>query len=169
MAGVHILSHIETGKNPHWVAAAYSSVISGVVFLFLISVMVSMSGESPWAPIRMIGAILMGSSVVPPPATFSLGVFVSALIVHFVLSLTYGLVLSIVIFRLEEWAGTLAGAVFGLLIYVINFYGFTALFPWFAEARGTTSILAHLFFGLVAAWSYKELVKHHVKKEKHTA
>jgi hypothetical protein len=37
------------------------------------------------------------------------------------------------------------------------FYGMTRVFPWFAEARGGLSFLAHLIFGLVAADAYLKL------------
>jgi hypothetical protein len=156
---------VETGKQPHWMAAVYAGLIAGVVFLVLEMILVSLAGNSPWAPVRMIGAILMGRDVLPPPATFALGVFISALIVHFVLAIIYGLILSAIVFRLEEWLGLVVGAVFGLVLYWINFYGFTAVFPWFAEARGGLGILAHLVFGFVAAWSYKELTKRQIQQE----
>ncbi|MEO8187579.1 MAG: hypothetical protein ABI580_09485, partial [Burkholderiaceae bacterium] len=55
-----------------------------------------------------------------------------------------------------------AGAVFGLALYVVNFYGFTTLFPWFAMARGGLSIFVHLVFGIVAAWLYKEMQRRKV-------
>jgi hypothetical protein len=46
---------------------------------------------------------------------------------------------------------------FGLAIYVVNFYGFTALFPWFADARGWIAILSHAVFGLVLGAIYDRL------------
>ena len=50
-----------------------------------------------------------------------------------------------------------AGGVFGLVLYLVNFYGFTAVFPWFAMARGGLSIFVHITFGVVAALAYKGL------------
>jgi len=44
--------------------------------------------------------------------------------------------------------------VFGLLIYLINFYLMTAVFPWFAMARGGIPAFAHAMFGLVLGWVY---------------
>ena len=49
----------------------------------------------------------------------------------------------------------MAGAVFGLLLYVVNFYGFTAIFPWFAMAQNWVSIFSHIMFGVIAGWAYK--------------
>ncbi len=51
-------------------------------------------------------------------------------------------------------ASIAAGTLFGLAVYFVNFYGFTALFPWFAMARGPISIFAHAMFGLVLGWAY---------------
>lgn len=166
MAYVHMLSDIETGRTPHWMAAAYAGLIAGLVFLILEMVLVTLAGDSLWGPVRMIGAIALGQDVLPPPATFAFSVFIMALVVHFILAVVYSLILSVIIFRLEEWIGLLAGAAFGLLLYWINFYGFTEIFPWFADARGGISIFAHLVFGVVTAWSYKELAKKEIRHEK---
>jgi hypothetical protein len=42
-------------------------------------------------------------------------------------------------------------------VYLVNFYGMTAFFPWFAEARGWVSFICHIVFGLVAADMYLRL------------
>ena len=52
---------------------------------------------------------------------------------------------------------SLVGALFGVAVYLVNFYGMTQLFPWFAQARGWTSFMAHIVFGLVAADAYLRL------------
>jgi hypothetical protein len=144
----------ETKVN--WSAAVWAGVIAGMIFLVLEMIMVPLFlGISPWAPPRMIAAILMGQGVLPPPATFSLGIFVVAMIVHFPLSILYAFILSPIIFRVATGPSLLVGAVFGLLLYLVNFFVFTAIFPWFAEARNWVSIFTHIVFGLVAAWSYK--------------
>lgn len=164
MAGVHIISHVETGTHPHWRAAVWSGVIAGLVFLVLELLLMAFTGVSIWAPVNMIGAIMLGEEVLSP--AFNFVALLAALVAHFVLAIVFGLILSYIVYRLEEWAGIAVGAVFGLLLYWINFYGFTAAFPWFAEARGGISLFAHLIFGIVAAWSYKELAKREINQEK---
>jgi hypothetical protein len=60
-------------------------------------------------------------------------------------------------------AAIAAGAVFGLVLYFVNFYGMTAIFPWFAMARNWVGIFTHIVFGLIAAWVYKSMsTKRHV-------
>ncbi len=143
-----------------WKSAVWSGLIAGLVFLALELILVPLlQGGSPWGPPRMIAAIGMGKEVLPPPATFDLGIVVVAMLIHFVLTIVYGLILALIIHRMSRGMAIVAGAVFGLVLYAINFYGFTALFPWFAMARGGLSIFVHLVFGVVAAWAYKGMQK----------
>jgi uncharacterized membrane protein YagU involved in acid resistance len=143
-----------------WRAAVLAGVISGFIFLILELVMVPLFlGDSAWAPPRMIAAIVMGEGVLPPPGTFDLGVVLVAMLVHFPLSIIYAIVLAFVIARMSVGISLGVGAAFGLLLYLVNFYGFTALFPWFAMARNWVQIFAHVTFGVVAAWAYKSLAR----------
>lgn len=38
---------------------------------------------------------------------------------------------------------------------MINFYGFTAIFPWFAMARNWVTVISHIVFGAVIALYYR--------------
>jgi hypothetical protein len=78
-----------------------------------------------------------------------------ATLVHFALSIVYGLTLSVFISRLSVPLSLIAGAVFSLFLYVINMYGFTFLFPWFATARDWITATTHVVFGLVIVAIYK--------------
>ncbi len=143
-----------------WKAAIWSGLIAGAAFLALELILVPLlQGGSPWGPPRMIAAIGMGKEVLPPPATFDPVIVMVAMVIHFVLAIVYGLMLALIIHRLSVGVALIAGAVFGLVLYLINFYGFTAVFPWFAMARGGLSIFVHLVFGVVAAWAYKGMQK----------
>ena len=48
---------------------------------------------------------------------------------------------------------------FGLVIYVVNFHGFTAVFPWFADARGWIAVFSHAVFGLVLGAVYRPMAQ----------
>ncbi len=141
-------------------AAAKAGIVAGIVFLVLELLLVAtVGGESPWGPPRMIAAIAMGKDVLPPPATFDLTIFVVAILVHLVLSVLLAIVFAIIAdtARLSLTASAIAGLVFGLAIYAFHFYGMTAVFPWFAMARGAISIFAHAMFGLVLGYSYRAM------------
>lgn len=152
-------------RSMNWNAAIKAGLIAGAVFMMLEMVLVAtVGGISPWAPPRMIGAIILGEGVLPPPATFELVSFLTAMVVHFALSIFLAFIFALVAGR-AGWsagAGAVAGLVFGLIVYVVNFYGMTAFFPWFAMARNGISIFAHAVFGLVLGYTYISMAKRNV-------
>ena len=138
-------------------AAIWAGLVAGLVFLILELLLVpTVGGESPWGPPRMIAAIAMGDDVLPPPATLDLGILLVALAVHFVLTLVYAVIFAwlVSLVRLSVPLIVIAGLVYAMALYAINFYGFTGLFPWFAMARNAISIVAHAVYGLVLGWVY---------------
>ncbi len=149
-------------KAIDWKAAVWAGIIAGLVFMVLEMLLVQLVGAgSMWGPPRMMAPIVMGRDVLPPPATFDVGVFIVAMIVHFVLSLVYAFIFAWIV---SQWKMGIAGAaigglVFGLVIYAVNFYGFTVAFPWFAEARNWITILAHAIFGLTLGAAYEPLAQ----------
>lgn len=149
-----------------WKAATWAGIIAGMVFLVLEMVMVPVfGGGSPWGPPRMMAAIVLGEGVLPPPATFDVGIILAAMGLHLVLSIVYAVVFSLVISQLSLGPALALGGVGGLVLYLVNFYGFTALFPWFSMARNWISIFGHVVFGLVAAGAYVAIRKHHLHEE----
>lgn len=147
-----------------WKAALWAGLVAGLAFLAVEMLLVAtLAGESPWGPPRMIAAILLGQDVLPPPAGFDPVVALAALAIHIGLSLILALPICWLIAqrRLGLWASAGAGGVYGLVVYLVNFYGFTALFPWFAEARTPITLVAHILFGLVLGWTYHALAVRH--------
>lgn len=136
----------------------WSGLIAGVVFMMLEMIMVwAFLGNSPWGPPRMIAAIVMGRGVLPPPATFSISIMMMAMAIHFMLSWVYALIYGWAFGGLKLGMAIVIGAVMGLVIYLVNFYGFTAIWPWFANARTWVSLFSHIMFGIVLAWSYQTI------------
>ncbi|CAM3674111.1 Sodium:proline symporter [Deinococcus saxicola] len=148
-------------RTVRWPAAIWAGLIGGLAFLILEMVMVPLFlGGSPWMPVRGIAAILLGKGVLPPPPpTFGWDVFLAALAVHAVLSVVFAAVLVWVTHRWDTGMAALAGAVGGLVLYGVNFYLFTGIFPWFAMSRGWVTIFSHLVFGVVVALTYKGLIR----------
>lgn len=110
---------------------------------------------------RFTTAIVMGSTVLPPPASFDGRIILVATFMHFALSIIYSLSVSWVIARLRAAPSLLVGAIFGLAVYGVNMYGFTTVFPWFEAARDWITVAAHLVFGIAAAGVYKMLSQRH--------
>lgn len=141
-------------------AALWAAVASGAVFMMLEMIMVPVfMGGSPWGPPRMIAAIGMGQGVLPPPATFDIGIMMVAMLIHFGLSVALAFLFAFVARGRGVAAATLMGAVFGLVVYVIAFYGMTAVFPWFAMGRGWIGIFAHAMYGVVLGFAYASMAR----------
>jgi hypothetical protein len=166
----HMQSHRYTHRWPDWRAASVAGIVAGVVFLLLDLLGAMLLGAGAWkpltiiAPLTMIAAIVLGPDVLVQPPTVQMSVVLAAVVVHFVLSVVFALILATLMapFHFDSSIGmaSLVGAVFGLVVYLVNFYGMTAVFPWFAEARGWVTAIAHIVFGLVAADSYLKLERH---------
>ena len=145
----------------NWSAALYAGVAAGilatVVQIALWSIFADMLPTILFRDARFTAAIVMGRAVLPPPASFEWLVMLVATLVHFALSIIYGLSLSWVIARLRAAPSLLVGAVFGLAVYGVNMYGFTTIFPWFEATRDWITVAAHVAFGIAAAGVYKML------------
>ena len=147
-----------------WSAAAWAGVIAGVVFMVLEMAMVRLvMGESPWAPPHMIAAMALGKDVLPPPDTyapFSMKIMTTAMLIHMALSVAYGLAVGWLVHRFDWAGGLLIGVLFGIAIYIVNFYLIApVLFPWFQMAQNWVSLVAHAVFGAAAGMSYMALRK----------
>ena len=147
---------IATVRQIHWGAAIWASVIAGLVFAVLEVAMVPMiQGGSPWAPLHMIGAIVLGQGAMASPDVFDFGIVATAVVVHMVLAIVYGIILAFIITRMDTGVAVLAGGIYGLALYFINFYGFSRPFPWFADARDWISIFTHIVQSGLMAYLYK--------------
>jgi hypothetical protein len=112
---------------------------------------------------RLAAALLLGQRVLPPPATFDATVMIAATVVHGVLSLAYTGVIALLVQRRPPAVTAAVGAVFGGALYLVNMYGFTWVFPWFAAARDWITAAAHLAFGISGAVVYRWCAMRHVR------
>ena len=142
-------------------AAVYAGVAAGILSTIVQIALWSVFSDALPAILfrdaRLAAAIVMGRGVLTPSATFGWQVMLVATLVHFTLSIIYGLILCWLISRLTALSSTIVGAAFGLILYAANMYGFTVVFPWFEAARDWITLASHLVFGVVAALVYKAL------------
>ncbi|MEM5390065.1 hypothetical protein VSR68_42120 [Paraburkholderia phymatum] len=137
---LHLHSHHFTHRMPDWRAAVWGGLIAGAVFLvsgaFL---MVVVTGQDPRVPPHMIAAIMLGRGAWQSQAAFPVGIVIAALAVHFGLAILFAVILGLIIasFSLDSslTMASLVGVVFGIVINLVNFYGMTRFFAWFADAR----------------------------------
>jgi hypothetical protein len=148
-----------------WRAAVYAGIAAGVVatwaelllwWLFAMPLPAILYRDA-----RLAAAMVMGPRVLPPPASFDAAVMAAATVIHFVLSVVYAVVLAPLITR-RAWPAALGlGAAFGLVLFVVNMYGFTWLFPWFSATRDGITLASHGVFGATAAFCYWGLSRRH--------
>ncbi len=145
-------------RSIDWSAAIMAGVIAGIVFMMMEMFLMPLFGFAPsmWAPPRMIGAIGLGESALPPPPTFDLGIVMVAMVIHFMTSILFAIVVAFIIRNLGMGAAIGVGIVAALLLYGFVFYVMTAgPWPWFANGRNWVNILSHIVFGAIVAWWYK--------------
>jgi hypothetical protein len=144
-----------------WAAAAVAGFGAGAILMVLdLFWAIAVTDQGPWAAPRMIAAIVMGPQVLEATG-FDLGIVVVALVLHYAFGIVGGLVIAAVSAPLGLDSrldlAVLTGAVFGLVLYVINFHIMVAFFPWFAAIRGWAALAINLIFGISAAVLYWKL------------
>jgi hypothetical protein len=145
-----------------WRAMLWAGVMAGIASTLIeILLWLIFTDDFPgilYRDARLTAAMVLGRSVLLPPATFGAGVMLMATLIHFVISITCAVLLALLTARLDTIPAPLAGIGFGVALYVVNLYGFTAIFPWFAQARGWITLIAHGVFGLTAISVYRWLI-----------
>ena len=162
------MSTTRVGARPatrSWVIAGLvGGIIAGIVFAMFEMIVAAIMGDGFFAPLMMIGAIVLGQGALPmPEPTIGLSTIVPVgITVHMVLSIIYGAVFaaaasSVGFLRNNRWALIGVATVFGIALWIVNFYVVAPiLFPWFGMANPVVQFLAHTFFfgtalGLVVA------------------
>jgi hypothetical protein len=141
-----------------WRAAVFAGLLAGLLaFLLRIALWVIATGGSFWTPFHHSAAILLGPESLAPAGAPQAGVVAVGFLVHMALSLIYTLLLAFIIHRWGLIVGIIGGALFGVAIYLINYYTFTALFPWFYPLRSWLVLAVHVFFGATAGGLYEAL------------
>ena len=145
----------------NWRAAIYAGVAAGIIAtavqIILWWACWDVLPGILYRDARLAAAIVMGSGVLPPPATFDWAVMSVATLIHVALSMVYSIILARFISRCGMLVAVLVGVWYGLVLFGVNMYGFTMLFPWFAEARDWITLMAHAVFGGSCAGVYKAL------------
>ncbi len=144
-----------------WAAAAVAGFGAGAILMVLdLFWSLALTGDGPWASSRMIAAIVMGPQVLQSTG-FSLSAVVVALLLHYAFGIVGGIVIAAFSapLGLDSRLGlaVMTGAAFGVVLYVINFYGLAAFFPWFTPIRGWTTLLINLIFGISTTVLYWKL------------
>ena len=170
---LHLESHRYVRCRPDWRAAVVAGLIAGAVYMVLELLTARfLLYQGAWGTVKMVAAIILGREALSADA-FNWTVVLSAGTVHFALSIILAAVLAMILssFRFDSslWLASVVGIVFGVVVYLVNFYLLGAYFNWFDEARGWESLFAHALFGLVAADVYCNLERRRGETEQQPA
>ncbi len=163
-----VLSHPTQPQTPErdlgrkritrWGKGAYAGIIAGALFLALEMFLTGKFGSGAiWDPVRLSASVAMGNAVVAHERPITSDILFVGLLVHFLLSIWYAVLLGILIHKLKPGLAVLGGAGFGLLMYLFHFYVLAGIYPWVVNFRGGIALVTHLIFGISVAWIYSRL------------
>ncbi|HEY0845153.1 MAG TPA: SRPBCC family protein [Noviherbaspirillum sp.] len=146
-------------QSVDWFAAAGAGVIAGVLATAM-QMTLWWAAAYPVATMlfrdsRLAAAIILGPDILPAQPGIDWTVMLIATVVHFVLSIAYGLTMAPLTAQFPRVFAILLGGFLGLVLYGVNMYGLTALFPWFAASRDWITAVTHVAFGITVAASYR--------------
>jgi hypothetical protein len=136
----------------NWAAALYAGVAAGILatmaqIILWWAIADSLPGVM-FRDARLAAAIILGQEILPMTADFDwLAMFVATM-VHFSLSVVYSTILALLIAPFNMAVSILIGIVFGFILFGVNMYGFTIIFPWFVEARDWNTLVAHIVLSM---------------------
>ena len=140
-------------RHVTWRAVLISGLFAGTLFLLtsviLAPAILKVSGA---LMLRYFAGLVMGSQVLTQSSTT---VLIVGIVVHYVLSLIFALVIAIVVHRWGLAVSIIGGAILGVAIYAINLYTVTLLFPWFFAINSSVILLSHAIFGAMAGGVYE--------------
>src|SRR5207244_1932016 len=117
-------------------AALVAGAIAGAVALVLLQLTaITVYDEPFWRLPRMVAAMVRGTAALEPDDEFDAALVAIGMLLFVALSLLYALALACLVADTPRRYATVMGIAFGVALYYANFYGFTAIFPWFAPHR----------------------------------
>ena len=149
-----------TTTSTAWVRAGLvGGAIAAIVFAMFEMVMAALlnGGEAFFMPLRMIGAIGVGTSALDPASSL-LSAGAAGLVIHMALSMMYGLGIAAVLAFVPALSRTTvttvaAASIAGFGLWILNFFILAGIFgwTWFPDTQNVAvQFVAHTFmFGSV--------------------
>ncbi|MBW7880968.1 MAG: hypothetical protein IT298_00460 [Chloroflexi bacterium] len=140
-------------RNVEWRAIPLAGLAGGTVYLVIVLIFSGgVLGLSPTVVLRYFGSLLIGPDALMQGG---IGLVAAGLAVHYVLSLVFALIISLVVHRWGMLVGVILGGLMGLGLYGINVYTLTALFPWFFAINSVLLLICHIVYGAVVGGVYE--------------
>ncbi len=143
-------------------------VIAGITFAMFEMIMAAImnGGDAFFMPLRMIGAMVLGQEALMPTYSLATAAIVG-LVVHMMLSIIFGIVFGVIVAQVPALAHSttaliIAASVYGLLLWLVNFYVIARIagWNWFPDQTNVAvQFVAHtFFFGTVIGWVLERAV-----------
>lgn len=140
-------------ENVTWWSIPLAAVVAGTVFLVCNAILTPIMLDVDSALVlRYTGALVLGTDALTESGVT---VPIVGVVVHYVLSLLFTIVIAIVVHRWGLLVGIVGGAVLGLAIYGINMYTLTLFFEWFFAIHSPVLAISHVLFGAFAGGIYE--------------
>lgn len=140
-----------------WRAAIIAGIVSGIVFLIVHMLLFAVVLRTPFVPLRILAAFVMGDGVLPPPPSFDAGSAVVGIIVLLIVSILLACFIALILHRWGMLVGIIGGALWGAAFYFLLFYGISLFFPWLYPLRNWMTFAALAIFGATAGGVYEAL------------
>jgi ribose/xylose/arabinose/galactoside ABC-type transport system permease subunit len=152
-------------RQTDWRAGAVAGLVGGAVLMVVELLWTAATNDvGPWRNAQLVAAIVLGQEVTRVSGhLFSVEVIAVALATHYALGVVFGLVLGGIATALRLQADLMRmavlGTVFGVALYLFNFYVLARYFPWFDELRGMPTLIGQIVFGITAALLYRRFAR----------
>ncbi|WP_211228795.1 MULTISPECIES: SRPBCC family protein [Pseudomonas] len=138
--------------QPSHVVAGVTGITAGILAT-AVQILMWWMGGTPLLPTllrdaRLTAAIVLGPSILVTVPAWRWDILMVATLIHFGLSILYAAIAMLFAYRPTTPVALVAGGLYGVLLYGLNLYAFTALYPWFTQVRGWDTLLTHVFFGM---------------------
>lgn len=143
-----------------WKQGAVAGFVAGIVFIVFEMILAAILKGMFFGPLHLISGIILGQAALTPAYPAATAVVVG-FIVHFVLAIIFGLVFAAIVSFIPQLARSatmliVAASVYGLALWLVNFYVLAPIFGWNWFPTQTNPIVqffAHtFFFGTVLGW-----------------
>lgn len=149
---------VRTAVDIRYSDVVVAGILGGMVFagFEMVAAAVLMGPQAFFMPLRMIGAMVLGPAALDPGYSLALA-GLAGVIVHMALSVVFALIFAAFASPISSTAAlTAGGIVFGIVLWLVNFYLVAPLagWTWFPDrSNQVVQFLAHAFFyGCPVGW-----------------
>ncbi len=141
-----------------WSAVIWAGIVTGVLSLpILFFALPALTHLDTNSIIQYWASMLLGSSVISVPASFSISHLCVAIVTHVALTLILTSIIASIFHRFGTLIGITGGALVGLAYYLINIYSMTYFFSWMYLFEGAAFLLFNMLIGGMAGFFYESL------------